>query len=179
MCLHTFPHLDRPTLNDLKPHQHEKTSLVYVREQSPPGLALVPCALSAVDKRGRNKRLNHTHSDTHTCRETKNKVPSYSRTVRYVEDFFLRKPRRNGSRFALARLNILPTGVELTGNISYVGQSTIYIIYCCRSSRSSIYRCARAGIIHIPCGKHCAQELCRTDPTWQTCSVLDFAGIYL
>ena len=38
----------RPTLN-----RTEKLSFVCVRAQSPPGLALVPCALSTVDKRDR------------------------------------------------------------------------------------------------------------------------------
>ena len=53
MCLHTLPHLARPTLNDFQPHHHEMVSFVFVRARSPPGLALVPCALSAVVKRGR------------------------------------------------------------------------------------------------------------------------------
>ena len=59
MRLHTLPHLARPTQDDLQRHQHEKVSLVCVRAQSPPGLALVSCALSAVDKPGRKKMLNH------------------------------------------------------------------------------------------------------------------------
>ena len=55
MCLHKLPHLARPTANELPPHQHEKVSFVCVRVQSPTGLELVPCALSAVDKLGRKK----------------------------------------------------------------------------------------------------------------------------
>ena len=65
MCLHKLPHLAQPTLNDLQPRQHEKVSLVCVRAQSPPGLALIPCALSAVDTSWPKKRLNQTHA----CRE--------------------------------------------------------------------------------------------------------------
>ena len=42
----------RSTLNELPQNQHEKGSLVYVRVQSPSGLALVPFVLSMVDLRG-------------------------------------------------------------------------------------------------------------------------------
>ena len=36
-------------LNDVQQDQHEKASLVCVRAESPSGLALVPCALTAVE----------------------------------------------------------------------------------------------------------------------------------
>ena len=58
------PTVARPTLNDLQPHQHEKVSLVCARAESRRGLALVPCALNAVDKCDRTQRLNHTHPHT-------------------------------------------------------------------------------------------------------------------
>ena len=38
-----------------QPHQHEKVTLVRVRAQSSPGLALVPCASRGVHKRCRKK----------------------------------------------------------------------------------------------------------------------------
>ena len=38
--------------DDLQQDQHEKASLLFVRAQSPSGLALVPCALNAVDLSG-------------------------------------------------------------------------------------------------------------------------------
>ena len=99
MCLHTLPHLVRPTLNDLQPLQHEKVSSVYVRAQNPPGLTLVPCGLSAVDKRDQNSIESHT--PTHTYRATKNEA-RYSRTIHYENTFFsLGNPRRKGSHFAL------------------------------------------------------------------------------
>ena len=66
VCLHTLPHLAPPTLRDLQPHQHENVSSVCVRAQSPPGLALVPCALSAVDKGGRKMLNRHTKRLTFT-----------------------------------------------------------------------------------------------------------------
>ena len=47
----TLRRMAPPTLNDLQQHQHEKDSLVFVPAQSPSGLALVACALSAVDLR--------------------------------------------------------------------------------------------------------------------------------
>ena len=87
--IHTLPHLDRPTLNDLQSHRHERVSLVCVRAQSPPGLALVSCALlKAVDKRGRKKCLV-TH--THTFYDKINKKAPDSRTIRYEGFFFLGK----------------------------------------------------------------------------------------
>ena len=43
---HTLPRRARSPLNEFQQNQHEKSSLVCVREQSPSGLALVPCALS-------------------------------------------------------------------------------------------------------------------------------------
>ena len=46
------PRLARSTLNELQQKQHEKASLVCVREQSPSELALAPCALSMVDLSG-------------------------------------------------------------------------------------------------------------------------------
>ena len=58
---HTFPHLPPPTLNELQQNQHEKASLVCVREQSPSGLALVPCALSMVDLSGQLQCWIHTN----------------------------------------------------------------------------------------------------------------------
>ena len=39
---------------------------MYVRDESPPGLALVTNALSTVDKRGGNNMLNHTHGGAPT-----------------------------------------------------------------------------------------------------------------
>ena len=50
-----LPHLSRQTLIDLQRNQHEKSCLLFVRAQDPSELALVPCMLSAVDKRGQRK----------------------------------------------------------------------------------------------------------------------------
>ena len=113
MCLHTLPRLPRPTVNDLPPYQHEKVSFVCACTE-PPGLELVPCALSAVDKRGRKKMLNHdgihkhTHKHTNThSKHTQRQKNSNQGTLpscasRY--EVLLWKTKKKGSRFALTRL---------------------------------------------------------------------------
>ena len=50
---HTLPRLARLTLHELQQNQHEKASLLFVRAQCPPGLAVAPCALNAANVNGR------------------------------------------------------------------------------------------------------------------------------
>ena len=107
MCLHALPHLARPTVNELPPRQYEKASFVRVRAQSPPELELVPCALSALDKRGRKKWriMMTTHKQGISKQGT---LPSYASPY---EDFFFRRKtkRKKNARFTIiARAPVLP-----------------------------------------------------------------------
>ena len=78
------PRLARPTLNDLQQHQPEEASLLCVSAQSPSGLALARCALSAVDLSALFTMLMHTNTDT----EQKITTPYTPRMIRPEEAFF-------------------------------------------------------------------------------------------
>ena len=65
MYLHRLTHVAPPTVNKLPPHQNKRISFVCVRAQSPPGLELVPCAFTGVDKQPWPKQILD-HDDTHT-----------------------------------------------------------------------------------------------------------------
>ena len=81
----TLPRLARPTLNDLQHDQHEKASLLFVHAPAgSSGLALVPCALSAVDLSALFTMLMHTNTDT----EQKKTTPYTPRMIRPEDVFF-------------------------------------------------------------------------------------------
>ena len=106
MCLHMLPPLARQTLNELHPHQHEHVSLMCVHAQKPPELALVPCALSAVDTRGQTNCWL-TPDDAHTLyRGTKipGTLPSFDSLWRFL--FSLENQVYN-LRVTLARLVVI------------------------------------------------------------------------
>ena len=84
----TFPRLARSTLNELQQNQHEKTSLVCVRVQSPSGLAMIGAVRVEY---GRPKwpitMLNHTDMVQNDVFIFYCRHPTHALTTRYEEVF--------------------------------------------------------------------------------------------
>ena len=74
----------------------EKSCLIFVRARDPSGLALVPCALSAVDKRGRKNMLGYTNIHTKTRKQRKSFKALYPR----MRSDMKKKKRLSAARFA-------------------------------------------------------------------------------
>ena len=56
-------------------NQFEKSCLFFVRARNPSGLILVPCTLSAVDKRGRKNVDLHKHTHKYTEKVVQGTLP--------------------------------------------------------------------------------------------------------
>ena len=105
-----LPQLPRRTLKDLQRNQFKKSCLLFVREREPSEPALVPCTLSAVDKRSKKKKLTCTniHTNTHANTRTEKVKAPYARMRSDVKRlFFLGTTRKIGSALRASRAPVL------------------------------------------------------------------------
>ena len=91
MCPHTLPHLARPTLNGLQPHQHEQVFVSVCAWTKPAGTGVGAVSVDCGGYMWPKTTLNHIHTPTHTVTE---KLETRHPALRYEETFFPRRTKK-------------------------------------------------------------------------------------